>query len=88
MLALDDVGDPLHEDRDDDAEARRKQHQRQHHDRAAAQPGIVISIFMERIADIVEGQYYPELGKARGIPIWTGSGPASCFCLPSSCSIS
>ena len=34
--------------------------------------GIVISIFMERIADIVEGEYYPELGKSRGIPIWTG----------------
>ena len=34
--------------------------------------GIVISIFMERIADIVEGEYYPALGKARGIPIWTG----------------
>jgi uncharacterized protein involved in cysteine biosynthesis len=34
--------------------------------------GIVISVFMERIADIVEGKYYPELGKARGIPIWTG----------------
>ena len=34
--------------------------------------GIVISVFMERIADIVESEYYPELGKARGIPIWTG----------------
>jgi uncharacterized protein involved in cysteine biosynthesis len=34
--------------------------------------GIVISIFMERIADIVEGKYYPALGPARGIPIWTG----------------
>ena len=34
--------------------------------------GIVISVFMERIADIVEGEYYPKLGKARGIPIWTG----------------
>ena len=34
--------------------------------------GIVISIFMERIADIVEGRYYPRLGPARGIPIWTG----------------
>jgi CysZ protein len=34
--------------------------------------GIVISVFMERIADIVEAEYYPELGKARGIPIWTG----------------
>ena len=34
--------------------------------------GIVISVFMERIADIVEGEYYPALGRARGIPIWTG----------------
>jgi len=34
--------------------------------------GIVISIFMERIADIVESRYYPELGPAHGIPIWTG----------------
>jgi uncharacterized protein involved in cysteine biosynthesis len=34
--------------------------------------GIVISIFLEQIADIVEGEYYPELGRARGIPIWTG----------------
>ena len=34
--------------------------------------GIVISVFMERIADIVESAYYPRLGKARGIPIWTG----------------
>ena len=34
--------------------------------------GIVISIFMERIADIVEAEHYPHLGPARGIPIWTG----------------
>jgi CysZ protein len=34
--------------------------------------GIVVSIFMERIADIVEHEHYPELGPARGIPIWTG----------------
>ena len=34
--------------------------------------GIVISIFMERIADIVEAGHYPQLGPARGIPIWTG----------------
>jgi CysZ protein len=34
--------------------------------------GIVISIFMEKIADIVESEHYPELGPARGIPIWTG----------------
>jgi uncharacterized protein involved in cysteine biosynthesis len=34
--------------------------------------GIVISIFLERIADIVEGKHYPQLGRARGIPVWTG----------------
>src|SRR6478735_7475888 len=34
--------------------------------------GIVISIFMERIADIVEARHYPHLGPARGISIWTG----------------
>ena len=34
--------------------------------------GIVISIFIERIADIVEAEHYPQLGTARGIPIWTG----------------
>jgi uncharacterized protein involved in cysteine biosynthesis len=34
--------------------------------------GIVVSIFTERIADIVEARYYPALGKARGISIWTG----------------
>ena len=34
--------------------------------------GIVISIFLEKIADIVESKHYPELGPARGIPIWTG----------------
>jgi len=34
--------------------------------------GIVVSIFMERIADIVETAHYPHLGPARGIPVWTG----------------
>jgi uncharacterized protein involved in cysteine biosynthesis len=34
--------------------------------------GIVVSIFMEQIADIVEGEYYPQLGPARGISVWTG----------------
>jgi uncharacterized protein involved in cysteine biosynthesis len=34
--------------------------------------GIVISVFMEKIADIVESEHYPQLGPARGIPIWTG----------------
>jgi uncharacterized protein involved in cysteine biosynthesis len=34
--------------------------------------GIVVSIFMERIADIVEREHYPGLGPARGISVWTG----------------
>lgn len=34
--------------------------------------GIVISIFLEKIADIVEGEHYPQLGRARGIPVWAG----------------
>ena len=34
--------------------------------------GIVISIFLEQIADIVESEHYTNLGKARGIPVWTG----------------
>lgn len=34
--------------------------------------GIVVSIFMERVADIVEAAHYPTLGPARGISIWTG----------------
>ena len=34
--------------------------------------GIVVSFFMERIADIVEARHYPQLGPARGIPLWTG----------------
>jgi CysZ protein len=34
--------------------------------------GLVVSIFLERIADIVESEHYPELGPAHGISIWTG----------------
>jgi uncharacterized protein involved in cysteine biosynthesis len=34
--------------------------------------GIVVSIFMERIADIVEREHYPQLGPAHGISVWTG----------------
>jgi len=34
--------------------------------------GIVVSVFMERIADIVEAAHYPNLGPAHGISIWTG----------------
>jgi len=33
---------------------------------------IVISIFLEKIADIVEAEYYPQLGKAPGISIAAG----------------
>ncbi|HSS86849.1 MAG TPA: EI24 domain-containing protein, partial [Reyranella sp.] len=43
--------------------------------------GIVISIFMEKIADIVESEHYPELGPARGIPIWTGMWTGVVFLL-------
>ncbi len=43
--------------------------------------GIVISIFMEKIADIVESEYYPELGPADGIPIWTGLWTGVAFLL-------
>jgi uncharacterized protein involved in cysteine biosynthesis len=41
--------------------------------------GIVVSIFMEKIADIVENKHYPELGRARGIPIWTGIWTGAAF---------
>jgi len=34
--------------------------------------GIVISVFLERIADIVESKHYPALGKAPGIPMAVG----------------
>ena len=34
--------------------------------------GVVISIFLEKIANIVETRYYPELGPAHGISVWTG----------------
>ena len=34
--------------------------------------GIVVSVFMERIADIVESEHYPQLGRAHGISVWTG----------------
>jgi CysZ protein len=34
--------------------------------------GIVISIFLEKIADIVEAEYYPQLGKAPGISVAAG----------------
>jgi len=43
--------------------------------------GIVISIFLERIADIVEGEHYPQLGHARGIPIWVGIRSGIAFLL-------
>ncbi len=41
-------------------------------DAVPASFGIVISIFMEKIADIVEGEHYPRLGPRRGISVWTG----------------
>ena len=34
--------------------------------------GIVVSVFMERIADIVEDEHYHQLGRAHGISAWTG----------------
>ena len=43
--------------------------------------GIVISIFMEQIADIVEHEHYPQLGPAHGIPIWTGIWTGIAFLL-------
>ena len=43
--------------------------------------GIVVSIFMEKIADIVESKHYPALGPARGIPIWTGIWTGIAFLL-------
>jgi uncharacterized protein involved in cysteine biosynthesis len=43
--------------------------------------GIVISVFMEKIADIVESEHYPALGPARGIPIWTGVWTGVAFLL-------
>jgi CysZ protein len=43
--------------------------------------GIVVSIFMEKIADIVESKHYPALGPARGIPVWTGIWTGIAFLL-------
>ena len=43
--------------------------------------GIVISVFLEKIADIVESEHYPQLGPARGIPIWTGIWTGVAFLL-------
>jgi uncharacterized protein involved in cysteine biosynthesis len=43
--------------------------------------GIVISVFMEKIADIVESEHYPQLGPARGIPVWTGIWTGIAFLL-------
>jgi uncharacterized protein involved in cysteine biosynthesis len=43
--------------------------------------GIVVSIFMERIADIVEARHYPQLGRARGIPVWTAIWTGIAFLL-------
>lgn len=43
--------------------------------------GIVVSIFTEKIADIVEGEYYPALGPAHGIPVWTALWTGLAFLL-------
>jgi uncharacterized protein involved in cysteine biosynthesis len=43
--------------------------------------GIVVSVFMEKVADIVESRHYPELGPARGISIWTGIWTGVAFLL-------
>jgi len=34
--------------------------------------GMILSIFLEEIADVVERRYYPDLPKAGSIPIWAG----------------
>jgi uncharacterized protein involved in cysteine biosynthesis len=34
--------------------------------------GIIVSLFLEEVADAVEERHYPELGQAPGIPIWVG----------------
>jgi len=34
--------------------------------------GMILSIFLEEIADIVEARHYPQLGKAGSVPIWLG----------------
>jgi uncharacterized protein involved in cysteine biosynthesis len=34
--------------------------------------GIIVSLFLEEVADAVEARHYPLLGKAPGIPIWVG----------------
>ena len=34
--------------------------------------GIVVSLFLEEVADAVEDRHYPQLGKAPGIPLWVG----------------
>lgn len=34
--------------------------------------GIVMSLFLEEVADAVEDRHYPQLGKAPGVPLWVG----------------
>ncbi|MBL8674515.1 MAG: EI24 domain-containing protein [Rhodospirillales bacterium] len=34
--------------------------------------GVIVSLFLEEVADAVEARHYPHLGKAHGIPVWTG----------------
>jgi len=34
--------------------------------------GIIVSLFLEEVADAVEARHYPHLGKAPGVPVWVG----------------
>ncbi|TWT15066.1 EI24 domain-containing protein [Reyranella sp. CPCC 100927] len=34
--------------------------------------GIIVSLFLEEVADAVEERHYPQLGKAPGVPLWVG----------------
>lgn len=43
--------------------------------------GIVTSVFLEKVADIVEAKHYPHLGKARGIPLAAGLWSGIAFLL-------
>ncbi|HEX2890022.1 EI24 domain-containing protein [Vineibacter terrae] len=34
--------------------------------------GVIVSLFLEEVADAVEARHYPFLGKAPGVPVWIG----------------
>jgi uncharacterized protein involved in cysteine biosynthesis len=34
--------------------------------------GVIVSLFLEEVADAVEDRHYPQLGHAPGVPLWTG----------------